>query len=79
MSREDASDMRPTPASSSATWRWRVALAGFVGVALYFLVTEHAAHLMGALPYLLLLACPLMHLFHHRGHAGHGRHEGEPR
>jgi hypothetical protein len=26
------------------------------------------------LPYLLLLACPLMHLLHHRGHRHH-RHE----
>ena len=34
----------------------------------FFLVTEHAAHLYGALPFLLLLACPLMHYFHH----GHG-------
>jgi hypothetical protein len=32
---------------------------------------------LGALPYLILLACPLMHLFMHRGHghhAGHGEH-----
>jgi hypothetical protein len=26
---------------------------------------------MGMLPYLLFLACPLMHLFHHHGHGGH--------
>lgn len=38
----------------------------------FFLWTEHRAHLLGALPYLLLLACPLMHLFH--GHGGHGGH-----
>ncbi|HDT5895352.1 TPA: DUF2933 domain-containing protein, partial [Aeromonas hydrophila subsp. hydrophila] len=37
-------------------------------VAGYFLVTEHWAHFMGALPYLLLLACPLMHVFMHGGH-----------
>ncbi|WP_458773456.1 DUF2933 domain-containing protein, partial [Aeromonas caviae] len=34
----------------------------------YFLVTERWAHFMGALPYLLLLACPLMHVFMHGGH-----------
>lgn len=36
----------------------------------FYLVTEHQAHLYGALPYLILLACPLMHLFMHRGHGG---------
>ena len=36
---------------------------------------EHKAHLEGVLyylPYLLLLACPLMHLFMHHDHGGHG-------
>ena len=40
----------------------------FSAVALFFLWTEHRAHLLGALPYLLLLSCPLMHLFMHHGH-----------
>ncbi len=35
------------------------------------LITGHEAHLLGALPYLLLLACPLMHLFMHGGHHPH--------
>jgi len=26
------------------------------------------------LPFLFLLACPLMHMFMHRGHGGHGGH-----
>jgi hypothetical protein len=26
------------------------------------------------LPYLFLLACPLMHLFMHHGHGNHDRH-----
>lgn len=50
-------------------------LIGFLAVAGFFLWTEHRAHLFGILPYLLLLACPLMHLFHHghgHGHHGHG-------
>lgn len=51
-------------------------LVGFLVVAAYFLWTEHQAHLMGALPYLLLLACPLMHLFHHHGHGKHRHSEG---
>jgi hypothetical protein len=45
---------------------------GFALIAGYFLVTEHRAHLFGILPFLLVLACPLMHLFHHRGHSHHG-------
>lgn len=48
---------------------------GFVLVAGFFLFTEHRAHVLGALPYLLLLACPLMHLFMHHGH---GHHHGNP-
>ncbi len=47
------------------------ALIVFGAIAAFFLVTEHQAHLWGWLPYLLLLACPLVHLFMH---GGHGRH-----
>lgn len=57
-------------------WRSRYAL-GFVvmgAAAAYFLLTEHLAHVLGALPYLLLLACPLMHVFMHHGHGGHAHH-----
>jgi hypothetical protein len=56
--------------------RWWLALAGFLLIAGFFLFTEHRAHLLGALPYLLLLACPLLHLFMHRGHSrgGGGHH-----
>ena len=42
----------------------------------FYLFTEHRAHLFGILPYLLFLACPLMHLFMHGGHGGHGHHAG---
>lgn len=44
----------------------------FALIALFFLVSEHRAHLFGALPFLLLLACPLLHFFH-----GHGHHHGD--
>lgn len=55
-------------------WKSRggIVLLGFLAVAGFFIVTEHMAHLLGALPYLLLLACLLMHLFMHGGHGGHG-------
>ena len=46
-------------------------LCGFLLIAAFFLLTEHTAHVLGALPYLLLLACPLMHLFMHHGQGGH--------
>lgn len=46
----------------------RIAFWVFAGVAAYFLWTEHRAHLSRALPWTLLLLCPLMHLFMHHGH-----------
>ena len=49
-------------------------LIGFLAVAGFFLFTEHRAHLLGILPYLFLLACPLMHLFMHHGNGNHDRH-----
>jgi Protein of unknown function (DUF2933) len=44
----------------------------FSAIAIFFLWEEHKAHLLGALPYVLLLLCPLLHLFH----GGHGRRGG---
>ena len=52
--------------------RARVVFVGFALVAAYFLWTQHRAHLAPYLPWLLLAACPLMHLFMHRGHGGRG-------
>jgi hypothetical protein len=37
-----------------------------------YLLATHTGHVLSALPYLLLLACPLMHFFGHgRGHSQH--------
>jgi hypothetical protein len=54
-------------------------VAGLVG--LYYLLTEHLTHVTQAIPYLFLLACPLMHLFghHHGGHHGHSQDEQDKR
>jgi len=54
-------------------WRSLAGLAalGFGAVVAFFLLTEHRAHLYGALPLLLLLAWPVMMMFMHHGHAGH--------
>lgn len=59
---------------SRSNWIW----LGFLSVAGFFLVTEHRAHLLGFLPFLLVLACPLMHLFHHRGHGPHAPEDSRP-
>jgi hypothetical protein len=48
-----------------------VGLCLFLGIAIFFLWEEHRAHILGIAPYVLLLMCPLIHLFMHRGHAGH--------
>ena len=50
--------------------RSRWVLYGFLTIGGFLLFTEHRAHALGLLPYLLLLACPLMHLFMHHGHGG---------
>jgi hypothetical protein len=54
-------------------WRSRSGLVflGFAAIAGFFLWEEHKAHILGILPYALLLLCPLMHLFH-GGHGDHG-------
>lgn len=40
----------------------------FLLIAAYFLWTEHRAHTIAYLPFILLLACPLLHVFMHGGH-----------
>ncbi len=52
--------------------RYSIGLLVLGVIALYFLLTEHRAHFFFALPFLLLLACPLMHMIMHHGHGGHG-------
>ena len=67
----DHSQQHPEP---KAFWGSRSSIGLIVlgGIALYFLLTEHRAHFFSALPFLLLLACPLMHVLMHGGHSGHG-------
>ena len=47
-----------------------------------YLFIWHGAHVAAALPFLVLLACPLMHIFMHGGHGHHHGHgasdEGPP-
>jgi hypothetical protein len=52
-------------------------LLAFLAIAAFFLLTEHTAHVFGVLPYVLLLLCPLLHVFMHHGHGGHSGHDEE--
>jgi len=52
-------------------------LLAFLAIAAFFLLTEHTAHVLGVLPYALLLLCPLLHVFMHHGHEGHSGHDEE--
>jgi hypothetical protein len=58
--------------SSRAKW----AFAVFAIIGAFFLLAEHRAHVLAFLPWLILLACPLMHKFMHGGHGGHGCDHG---
>lgn len=77
MSHHDHGQHERAP-STGRSARTKIAFVIFLAVALFFLLTEHRAHFFGALPYLLILACPLLHLFHHGGHGGHGHGSDRP-
>jgi len=51
-----------------------VASLGLLALVAFYLLTEHLQHTLGALPWILLVLFPLMHLLMHRGH-GHS-HSG---
>jgi hypothetical protein len=42
-----------------------------------YLLWDHSGHVLAALPYLLLLACPLMHVFGHRHRHSHNQEGGQ--
>ncbi len=46
-----------------------------IGTVSYFLLIEHRQHIWQFLPFLILLACPFLHLFMHGSHGGHGGHQ----
>ncbi|MBE7376753.1 DUF2933 domain-containing protein [Pseudomonas lopnurensis] len=53
--------------------RTRVVLLMLAVIGLFYVVREHFDHAVQALPYLILLLCPLLHLFGHK----HGGHDGD--
>jgi hypothetical protein len=52
---------------------WSAVIVMLLLIGGFYLLREHWGHVAGLWPYLLLLGCPLMHLF---GHGGHGHHHG---
>lgn len=65
--------------SKRLTW----VLLGVLAIGALFLITGHAAQLLGLLPFAIFLLCPLMMLFMMRGmqgmgggQGGHDRHDG---
>jgi membrane protein implicated in regulation of membrane protease activity len=52
---------------------WAVWAVGAIGVAL--LIADPWAHALGVLPYLILLACPLVYFFMHGRHRHDSGHQ----
>ena len=60
---------------SRSVW---VASACLGTIAILALVLDHQAHVLGVLPYLLVLACPLLHLLHGHDHSHQGQSKSQP-
>ena len=76
MNHEQRTFVSPSETQPSTGWlnsRRMIILCAIVGVLGAVFLTGHSNHLIAILPYLLLLACPFMHLFMHRGHGQHGK------
>jgi len=54
--------------------KWKFVIIAFALIGAFYVLREHYQHVVGYLPYVLLLACPLLHLFGH-GHGKHGTDE----
>lgn len=70
MSHDHVHQSLTAPAPSRPARAFWVAIAMTALIGAFFLLREHWGHVAGYWPYLLLLACPVMHLFH----GGHGHH-----
>lgn len=65
MEHQDTPSFWKTPFGIGATL---IAIAASI-----YLYLVHKNHVLALLPYAFLAACPLMHMFMHKGH-GHGSH-----
>ncbi len=78
---EVAAMSEPSNHEHNGNWllsRAGVAAMGALAVIGLLIYAGHSAHLLGWLPYLLILACPLMHVFMHGGHGGGISHKDKP-
>jgi hypothetical protein len=68
-------------ASGNGARRLRISwiLAGAAAIALYSALRGHRIRALEYLPYLILLACPLLHLFMHKGDRHSGHHHNAPK
>ena len=64
----------PTPAPSFWKSPFGVACTLVALAASAYLWFVHKDHVHALLPYDFMAACPLMHMFMHRGHHGHHQH-----
>jgi len=68
MSHHDHADRQSRPEGGFLTSRAGIGLLVLLAITGFLLFTEHRAHVLGVGLFLLLLACPLLHVFMHGGH-----------
>ena len=71
-----ARDKGAKPPTSRIAGSVRVASGMLALILAFYLIREHWTHLSGWWIYLLLLACPLLHVFGHGSHGHDGRSQG---
>lgn len=59
----------------SMIWLGAIGGAAFL---IFLILNSHGDHLLSLVPLLVLLACPLMHMFMHHGHGRRGEGDGPP-
>ena len=69
-SHDSISPDQPTREVPRTHVAWKGAAIMLVAIVGFDVLREHWGHALGVAPNLLLLACPLMHIFMHGGH-GH--------
>lgn len=68
----------PVITSTPPFWRSKpgIAVGMLLVIGLFYLAREHYGHISQLLPYLILMLCPLMHLFGHHHGGQHQHHDG---